>query len=48
MGKVKITNFTEEQLESVGRLIYWAAAEWFADEENARQYERECRQQKAS
>lgn len=48
MGKVKITDFTEEQLESVGILIYRAAAEWFADDENARQYERECRQQKAS
>ena len=48
MGKVKITKFAEEQLESIGTLIYRAAAEWFADNENAEQYEKECGQQKAS
>ncbi len=48
MGKVQITDFTEEQIDNIGMLIYRAAAEWFADEENARQYERECRQQNAS
>ena len=48
MGKVQIIDFTEEQIDNIGMLIYRAAAEWFADEENARQYERECRQQKAS
>lgn len=48
MGKVWITDFTKEQIDSIGMLIYRAAVEWFADEKNARQYERECRQQKAS
>lgn len=48
MGKVKIDDFTDEQLNNIGMLIYRAAAEWFADEENAGQYERECKQQKAS
>ena len=48
MGKIQITDFTDEKLSFIGALIYKAAAEWFADEENAIQYERECRQQKAS
>lgn len=48
MTKVQITDFTDEKLDFIGMLIYRAAAEWFADEENAGQYERECRQQKAS
>ena len=48
MGKVKITDFTDEKLDFIGALIYRAAAEWFADDENAERYERECRQQKAS
>lgn len=48
MGKVQITDFTDEKLDFIGALIYKAAAEWFADNENTRQYERECRQQKAS
>lgn len=48
VAKVQITDFTDEKLDFIGALIYKAAAEWFADEENARQYEREFRQQKAS
>lgn len=48
LGKVKIGDFTEEKLNYIGALIYKAAAEWFADEENAEQYENECRKQKAS
>lgn len=36
MGNVQITDFTEEKLNCIGTLIYKAAAEWFADEENAK------------
>lgn len=36
MGKVQITDFTDEKLGFIGVLIYKAAAEWFADEENAK------------
>lgn len=46
MGKIKITDFAEEKLDFIGMLIYRAAAEWFADDENAAQYELESRQQK--
>lgn len=48
MAKVQITDFTDEKVGFIDTLVYKAAAEWFADNENARQYERECRQQKAS
>lgn len=48
MGKVQITDFTDEKLGFIGALIYKAAAEWFAEKENAEQYENECEQQKAS
>lgn len=48
MAKVQITDFTDEKVGVISTLVYKAAAEWFADNKNARQYERECRQQKAS
>lgn len=48
MGKVTIADFTDEKLEFIGALIYWAAAEWFAENESAEQCENECVQQKAS
>lgn len=48
MGKVKISDFTKEQIDRISILIYRAAVEWFADEENAKQYENECREQKVS
>lgn len=46
MVKVKISDFTKEQIDRIGILIYRATVEWFADEENAKQYENECRKQK--
>lgn len=48
MAKVRIADFTDEKLDFIGALIYKAAAEWFAEKENAEQYENECEQQKAS
>ena len=47
MGKVQITDFTDEKLGFIGALIYKAAAEWFA-EESAEQRENGFEQQKAS
>ena len=48
MAKVQITDFTDEKLGFIGALIYKAAAEWFAENESAEQYENECIKQKAS
>lgn len=48
MGKVQITDFTEEKLGFIGVLIYKAAAEWFAENENAELRENGFEQQKAS
>lgn len=48
MGKVQITDFTEEQIDNIGALIYKVAAEWFAENESAEQRENGFEQQKAS
>lgn len=48
MTKVQIADFTDEKLDFIGRLIYKAAAEWFAENENAEQYENDYVKKKAS
>ena len=47
MGKVQITDFTDEKLGFIGALIYKAAAEWFAENESAEQRENGFEQQTA-
>lgn len=47
MGKVQITDFTDEKLDFIGVLIYKAAAKWFVENESAEQRENGFEQQKA-